>query len=111
MQGRYIDAAQVFEHTEAELGRYDDEERARYGFYRGATLLALGDPEDGRHWLEYGSAAGSPLSPAERSALIEGVPPATREKLREALRPAPPELTRSSAVSAPLWQPAAAALP
>lgn len=111
MQGRYIDAAQVFEHTEAELGRYNDEERARYGFYRGATLLALGDPDDGRHWLDYASAAGTPLSPAERSALIDGVPPAARDKLRDALQPGPHTLTRSSAAAAPLWQPAAAVLP
>jgi hypothetical protein len=70
-QGRYIDAAQVFEHTEADLAGYDGAERARYGYYRGATLLALGYTDDARHWLSYGGAfAVTSLSAGEREHLI-----------------------------------------
>ncbi len=73
-QRRYIDAAQVFEYSEAELARYDGVQRAHYGLYRGATLLALGDMDDARHWLEYGeSFASVSLSAAERRALIEAL--------------------------------------
>jgi hypothetical protein len=70
-QGRYIDAAQIFEHSEGELVGYDGAERAHYGLYRGATLLALGDVDDAQHWLSYGeSFASVALSAAERRALI-----------------------------------------
>lgn len=75
-QGRYIDAAQVFEHTEDRLDSYSEAERARYGLYRGATLLALGYANDARHWLNYGSAlALGSLEEGERSALFEALLP------------------------------------
>jgi hypothetical protein len=46
-------------------------QRAHYGLYRGATLLALGDVDDAQHWLSYGeSFASVSLSAAERRALI-----------------------------------------
>jgi hypothetical protein len=71
MQGRYIDAAQVFEHTEPALASYDGKQRAQYGYYRGATLLALGYTDDARHWLSYGgSFALASLSSHERRKLI-----------------------------------------
>ena len=54
-QGRYIDADQVFEHTEPLLLRWDATERARYGLYRGLTYLALGDVSMARRWLRYGA--------------------------------------------------------
>lgn len=75
-QGRYIDAAQVFEHTEHELSSYSEAERARYALYRGATLLALGYEDDARHWLNYGSAlALESLEEGERSALFDALLP------------------------------------
>jgi len=52
-QGRYIEAAQVLEQTEARLAEADPYERAEYGLYRGATLLRLGDLDGALHWLEY----------------------------------------------------------
>jgi len=52
-QGRYIEAAQVLEQTEARLGEAEPNERAEYGLYRGATLLRLGDLDGALHWLEY----------------------------------------------------------
>lgn len=89
-QGRYIDAALVFEHAEARLESYGDAERARYGLYRGATLLALGYAEGARHWLDYGSAlALHSLSAGERSAFfaalwprtVKAEPPPSRRRL------------------------------
>lgn len=72
-QKRYIDAAWVFEGMEVELARYDAEERASYGFYRGATLWLLGDVEHARRWLEYGARAARALPTAERAALVRAV--------------------------------------
>ena len=76
-QGRYIDAAQFFEHNEHRLQSYSGAERARYGLYRGATLLALGDANEARHWFNYGSAlALDSLEEGERSRLFEALLPA-----------------------------------
>src|SRR5215510_12714224 len=52
-QGRYIEAAHVLEMSEQRLSRADDDERATYGLYRGATLFRLGDLDGARRWLEY----------------------------------------------------------
>jgi hypothetical protein len=52
-QGRYIDAAQVFEHNERHLADYDVEERIRYALYRAATLSALGDRIAAERWASY----------------------------------------------------------
>lgn len=51
--GLYIEAAEVFERTERRLDRASPSERAQYGLYRGATLLALGDSRRARRWLRY----------------------------------------------------------
>ncbi|HET9955694.1 MAG TPA: hypothetical protein VFQ61_14365 [Polyangiaceae bacterium] len=51
--GYYIEAAEVFEHSERRLPDYSTGERARYGLYRGATLLALGDVSRADNWLVY----------------------------------------------------------
>lgn len=76
-QGRYIDAALVFEHSEHDLQGYSAADRARYGLYRGATLHALGYAKDAGHWLNYGStlALGS-LEAGERFALFAALLPA-----------------------------------
>lgn len=52
-QGRYIEAAHVLEMSEPRLRAADEEERAVYGLYRGATLFRLGDLDEARRWLEY----------------------------------------------------------
>jgi hypothetical protein len=52
-QGRYIEAAHVLEMSERRLRGADEEERASYGLYRGATLFRLGDLDGARRWLEY----------------------------------------------------------
>lgn len=52
-QGRYIEAAHVLEMSELRLKEADDDDRASYGLYRGATLFRLGDLDGARRWLEY----------------------------------------------------------
>lgn len=51
--GRYVEAAEVFEQTEYRLANYTPRERAEYGLYRGMTLLVLGDLPNARRWLTY----------------------------------------------------------
>jgi hypothetical protein len=52
-EGRYIEAAEVFELTEARLERCSDDTKAEYGLYRGLTFLRLDDLESARQWLGY----------------------------------------------------------
>lgn len=72
-QRRYIDAAQVFEHTERDLNAYDTDERAQYAVYRGATLLALGSRDAARYWLSYGARLSRALQTNERYILQESL--------------------------------------
>lgn len=51
--GRYVEAAEVFERTEQRLAQSPAEERARFGLYRGATFLKLGDAVHAARWLGY----------------------------------------------------------
>ena len=51
--GRYVDAAEVFERTEERLAQSPSDERARFGLYRGATYLKLGDAVHAARWLGY----------------------------------------------------------
>lgn len=51
--GRYVEAAEVFERTEHRLAESPPDERARYGLYRGATLFVLGDFAHAESWLRY----------------------------------------------------------
>jgi hypothetical protein len=50
---RYVEAAEVFERTEARLASASQDERARFGLYRGATFLKLGDTTHAARWLGY----------------------------------------------------------
>lgn len=101
-QRRYIDAAWVFEGTEPELGRYDVEERVRYGWYRGATLWILGDLDEARRWLEYGSHAARTLPPEQRAALVRGVlGDSPAPTLEQALAAPPPQGAGGGIVAAP----------
>jgi hypothetical protein len=49
----YIEAAEVFEQTEGRLASSSNSERARFGLYRGATYLKLGDTGHAARWLGY----------------------------------------------------------
>jgi hypothetical protein len=51
--GRYVEAAEVFERTEYRLAESTPRERAEYGVYRGMTLLVLGDLRNAQGWLAY----------------------------------------------------------
>jgi len=49
----YVEAAEVFEQTEQRLSSSSTSERARFGLYRGATFLKLGDTGHAARWLGY----------------------------------------------------------
>ena len=51
--GRYIEAAEVFERTEQRLPDTTPRERAEYGLYRGMTFLVLGDLQNAHRWMAY----------------------------------------------------------
>ena len=51
--GHYVEAAEVFERTEQRLSASSSAERARFGLYRGATFLKLGDVPHAARWLGY----------------------------------------------------------
>jgi hypothetical protein len=51
--GQYIEAAEVFERTEGRLAQSSAGEQARFGLYRGATFLKLGDAAHAARWLGY----------------------------------------------------------
>ncbi|RYZ02547.1 MAG: hypothetical protein EOO73_31410 [Myxococcales bacterium] len=57
--GRYVEAAEVFEQTEQRLEDCSSHERARFGLYRGATFLKLGDAQHATRWLGYARAIKS----------------------------------------------------
>ena len=73
--GRYVDAAEVFEKTEGRLSSSSASERARFGLYRGATYLKLGDAVHAAQWLGYSRSIvnGSPSAlDSDERALLEG---------------------------------------
>jgi hypothetical protein len=57
VEGRLIEAAEVFEHGEAHLTEISEKDRVRYGLYRGATLLKLGDLDGAGRWLYFAQQA------------------------------------------------------
>ena len=75
--GHYIEAAQVFEHTESRLAESNPREQAEYGLYRGLTLLVLGDLHGSEQWLQYASkvdgANPDALRPETRELLGRGL--------------------------------------
>lgn len=97
--GHFIEAAEVFERTEERLPEMSLEEQARYGLYRGLTLLVLGDLRGAHHWFsfagnierEHPGALGQ-----QRLALLERGSYELGTRLRQV--PAPPEV--QSAIAA-----------
>lgn len=51
--GRYVEAEEIFERSEARLADSSASDRARFGLYRGATFLKLGDAVHAARWLGY----------------------------------------------------------
>jgi hypothetical protein len=74
--GRYVEAAEVFEKTEHELPSCSARQKAEYGMYRGLTLLVLGDLAASHRWLAYAYQVErvhpGVLHPRERDALDRG---------------------------------------
>src|SRR6185503_15830349 len=66
--GKYVEAAEVFERTEERLRQSPSDERARFGLYRGATYLKLGDAVHAARWLGYARS----VVQADPSALDSG---------------------------------------
>ena len=95
-QGRYIDADQLFEHSEPLLASWDAAERARYGLYRGLTYLALGDESMARRWLRYGAK----LDGTELDRLTANERALLSESLTAVSGPAPALNTASSGAAA-----------
>ncbi|HEY2408974.1 MAG TPA: hypothetical protein VGI10_23375 [Polyangiaceae bacterium] len=50
-EGRYVEAAEVFERAEDRLPAASPRQQAEYAVYRGATFLALGDLPHAEQWL------------------------------------------------------------
>ena len=67
-EAHYVEAAEVFEQTESRLAKSSSSERARFGLYRGATFLKLGDTAHAARWLGY--ARG--IVKADSDALTNG---------------------------------------
>ncbi len=55
-EGRYVEAAEVFELTEQRLASSSPSVRAEYGLFRGMTFLRLDDLTSARRWLGYAGA-------------------------------------------------------
>jgi hypothetical protein len=51
--GHYVEAEEIFERSEARLADSSTSDRARFGLYRGATFLKLGDAVHAARWLGY----------------------------------------------------------
>jgi hypothetical protein len=75
-EGRYIEAAEVFELTEAKLRASPVEVRAEYGLYRGLTYLRLDDLRNAHVWFTYAATIEKKmpgqLSSDERMLLDRG---------------------------------------
>lgn len=101
-EGRYIEAAEVFERTEKRLPESSSTERAEYGLYRGLTFLRLDDLRGARQWLSYTSSVerNNPgLSEAEQRALRHGWAELERRSREQTDGPQPalPEFAESDA--------------
>jgi hypothetical protein len=75
-EGRYVEAAEVFELTEHRLASSPPSVRAEYALFRGLTFLRLDDLRDARPWLNYASAMErtrpGTLPPARLALLARG---------------------------------------
>ncbi|MEZ4220881.1 MAG: hypothetical protein R3B13_08125 [Polyangiaceae bacterium] len=105
--GRYIEAAEVFERTEYRLTEFSSKERAEYGLYRGMTLLVLGDLNRAHRWLAYAyevERANPGTLRSDRRALLDRGWFELGQRSRASGSPAPPgtALAASGAPEAPL---------
>ena len=87
-EGRYIEAAEVFELTEQNLTESSPTVRVEYCLYRGLTFLRLDDLASARVWLSYANKLEQrepgTFSPVQRALLARG-----RSELDQRLAAAP----------------------
>lgn len=102
-QQNYIEAAEVFERTQSRLATMDAADRARYGLYRGLTLMALGDLRGAERWLDYAEAQqrSQPelLAEDERALLTRGRRDLSQQLQANWPKPAPRWTQRVAATS------------
>ena len=93
-EGRYVEAAEVFELTEHRLASSPPTVRAEYALFRGLTFLRLDDLRDARPWLNYASAMErtrpGTLPPARLALLARGWAELERRGGDKAAAPADP---------------------
>jgi hypothetical protein len=73
--GRYLEVAEDLAHSESELSRLSIDQRARYGVYRGLSLIKLGEYDEAHRWLQYAYEVEkhrATLEPHQRQALDQG---------------------------------------
>ena len=101
--GRYIEAAEVFERNEHQLRALSPQEQAEYGIYRGMTLLALGDVASAQRWMAYAydveRANPGTLSAEGRGQLDRAW--TTLQQARPPARLEPPAIATALAASQP----------
>jgi len=92
-QQNYVEAAEVFERTQNRLAAMDSVDRARYGLYRGLTLMALGDLRGAEPWLDYAEAQqrgqSGLLAQDEREMLTRGRRDLTQQRQANWPKPEP----------------------
>jgi tetratricopeptide (TPR) repeat protein len=101
-EGRYVEAAEVFELTEENLPKSTPEVCAEYSLYRGLTYLRLDDLASARAWLNHASQMAqkdpSTFTTVQRAALVRG-----RAEVEQRLNttPGPTPATRFAASEEP----------
>ncbi len=83
--GRYLEVAENLGVHEADVPQLEPAKQATYGFYRGLSLMRLGDPDAAGHWLDFAAEIekkrpGS-LLPAQRRELEDA-----RDKLAKSAK-------------------------
>jgi hypothetical protein len=104
-EGRYVEAAALFEQTQGRVRDSSQEQQAEYGLYRGANFLSLGDLGHAQQWLSFSDeierAHPGTLRPEEQIFLQR-----TRVSLAKQMQtvpstPAPPTAVASSSQASP----------
>ncbi len=109
-EGRYVEAAEVFELTEENLPQSSPEVRAEYSLYRGLTFLRLDDLASARMWLNHASEMAhkdpSMFTTVQRAALARG-----RAEVEQRLASAPSGTVPATRFAASEEPPPVARLP
>lgn len=102
-EGRYIEAAAVFEMTETQVSAADPRQQAEYASYRGLTMLWLGDFQSAQRWMAFAyeieKAAPGSLKPELRVLVDQGWAALVQRLEQGPVRASPP--TTALAASQP----------